>query len=79
MNQPIILDKGESLTAALLCQTACRALTMAVERGECFGLLGPNGAGKTTRCVRPTLLIIHSEIVVNGAYLICVVDCAVST
>mmetsp|Transcript_29509 Transcript_29509/g.74204 ORF Transcript_29509/g.74204 Transcript_29509/m.74204 type:complete len:651 (+) Transcript_29509:1679-3631(+) len=29
-------------------KTACRALTMAVERGECFGLLGPNGAGKTT-------------------------------
>jgi len=29
-------------------KTACRALTMAVERGECFGLLGPNGAGKST-------------------------------
>ncbi|KAL0019993.1 hypothetical protein WJX79_010913 [Trebouxia sp. C0005] len=27
---------------------AVRNLTMAVERGECFGLLGPNGAGKTS-------------------------------
>mmetsp|Transcript_33634 Transcript_33634/g.74460 ORF Transcript_33634/g.74460 Transcript_33634/m.74460 type:complete len:1035 (+) Transcript_33634:121-3225(+) len=27
---------------------AVRNLTMAIERGECFGLLGPNGAGKTT-------------------------------
>ena len=24
---------------------ACRALTMGVYEGECFGLLGPNGAG----------------------------------
>ncbi len=27
---------------------AVRGLTLAVERGECFGLLGPNGAGKST-------------------------------
>ncbi|KAL0046688.1 hypothetical protein WJX82_007270 [Trebouxia sp. C0006] len=27
---------------------AVKNLTMAVERGECFGLLGPNGAGKTS-------------------------------
>ncbi|KXZ51851.1 hypothetical protein GPECTOR_11g29 [Gonium pectorale] len=27
---------------------AVRSLTLAIERGECFGLLGPNGAGKTT-------------------------------
>lgn len=25
---------------------AVRSLTMAVDKGECFGLLGPNGAGK---------------------------------
>ena len=25
-----------------------RGLTLAIERGECFGLLGPNGAGKST-------------------------------
>ena len=25
-----------------------RGLTLAVNRGECFGLLGPNGAGKST-------------------------------
>ena len=29
---------------------AVRSLTMAVERGECFGLLGPNGAGKVGPC-----------------------------
>ncbi|GIL46004.1 hypothetical protein Vafri_3096 [Volvox africanus] len=27
---------------------AVRTLTLAIERGECFGLLGPNGAGKST-------------------------------
>ena len=27
-------------------QNAVNGLTMAIERGECFGLLGPNGAGK---------------------------------
>ncbi|KAL3145247.1 hypothetical protein ABBQ32_000991 [Trebouxia sp. C0010 RCD-2024] len=27
---------------------AVRSLTMAVDKGECFGLLGPNGAGKTS-------------------------------
>jgi ABC-type multidrug transport system ATPase subunit len=27
---------------------AVQSLTMAVEKGECFGLLGPNGAGKST-------------------------------
>jgi energy-coupling factor transporter ATP-binding protein EcfA2 len=25
-----------------------QGLTLAIERGECFGLLGPNGAGKST-------------------------------
>lgn len=29
-------------------KVAVRNLTMAVDRGECFGLLGPNGAGKST-------------------------------
>ncbi|KAG2437860.1 hypothetical protein HXX76_005478 [Chlamydomonas incerta] len=29
-------------------RAAVRSLTLAIERGECFGLLGPNGAGKTT-------------------------------
>ncbi|EFJ52407.1 hypothetical protein VOLCADRAFT_79211 [Volvox carteri f. nagariensis] len=29
-------------------KVAVRTLTMAIERGECFGLLGPNGAGKST-------------------------------
>ncbi|EFJ45135.1 hypothetical protein VOLCADRAFT_64058 [Volvox carteri f. nagariensis] len=29
-------------------RVAVRSLTLAIERGECFGLLGPNGAGKTT-------------------------------
>jgi energy-coupling factor transporter ATP-binding protein EcfA2 len=27
---------------------AVRGLTLAIQRGECFGLLGPNGAGKST-------------------------------
>ncbi|GLI63912.1 hypothetical protein VaNZ11_007051 [Volvox africanus] len=30
------------------CHVAVRTLTLAIERGECFGLLGPNGAGKST-------------------------------
>ncbi len=29
-------------------KTAVKNLTLAIERGECFGLLGPNVAGKTT-------------------------------
>ncbi|GFR42637.1 hypothetical protein Agub_g3573 [Astrephomene gubernaculifera] len=29
-------------------KVAVKTLTMAIERGECFGLLGPNGAGKST-------------------------------
>ncbi|KAG1659570.1 hypothetical protein FOA52_011926 [Chlamydomonas sp. UWO 241] len=29
-------------------KVAVRSLTLAIERGECFGLLGPNGAGKST-------------------------------
>ncbi|GLC69187.1 hypothetical protein PLESTF_000800000 [Pleodorina starrii] len=29
-------------------KVAVRTLTLAIERGECFGLLGPNGAGKST-------------------------------
>eukprot|EP00887_Chlorella_sp_A99_P004767 scaffold4.g4767.t1 len=29
-------------------RVAVRGLTLAIERGECFGLLGPNGAGKST-------------------------------
>lgn len=29
-------------------KVAVRGLTLAIERGECFGLLGPNGAGKST-------------------------------
>lgn len=34
----------------LMCRekVAVRGLSLAVERGECFGLLGPNGAGKST-------------------------------
>lgn len=27
---------------------AVEELSLAVDRGDCFGLLGPNGAGKTT-------------------------------
>ncbi|GFR42619.1 hypothetical protein Agub_g3550 [Astrephomene gubernaculifera] len=37
-----LLCKGSSKRLAV------RDLTLAIERGECFGLLGPNGAGKTT-------------------------------
>src|SRR5688500_9702207 len=46
-----------STTHAVRCQdlrkrygdvVAGDGLSLAVERGECFGLLGPNGAGKTT-------------------------------
>ncbi|KXZ51666.1 hypothetical protein GPECTOR_11g119 [Gonium pectorale] len=29
-------------------KVAVRTLSLAIERGECFGLLGPNGAGKST-------------------------------
>ncbi|GHP03624.1 hypothetical protein PPROV_000237900 [Pycnococcus provasolii] len=29
-------------------KVACDSLSLAIERGECFGLLGPNGAGKST-------------------------------
>ncbi len=33
---------------ACLLQLAVRTLSLAIEKGECFGLLGPNGAGKST-------------------------------
>lgn len=40
---------------------AVKGLTLAVERGECFGLLGPNGAGKST-----TINILTGFLTANG-------------
>jgi len=40
--EAIELEKSYGGTAVV------RGVSMAIDRGECFGLLGPNGAGKTT-------------------------------
>ena len=50
-------------------QVAVRTLTMAIERGECFGLLGPNGAGETagrTSCRRQDSARTHMHACVRG-------------
>ncbi|RMZ55176.1 hypothetical protein APUTEX25_005454, partial [Auxenochlorella protothecoides] len=47
---------------------AVKGLTMAVERGECFGLLGPNGAGKSTtvNILTGFLTATHGSVIVEG-------------
>ncbi|KAL6775733.1 ABCA3A [Auxenochlorella protothecoides x Auxenochlorella symbiontica] len=44
---------------------AVKGLTLAVERGECFGLLGPNGAGKST-----TINILTGFLTANGGSVV---------
>ena len=46
---------------------AVQGLTLAIERGECFGLLGPNGAGKSTTINILTGFLEPSE----GAHPVC--------
>ena len=47
---------------------AVQGLTLAIERGECFGLLGPNGAGKSTTINILTGFLEPSEGAYGGTY-----------
>lgn len=44
----IIVSKLKKVFGGKKKKMAVKNLTLAIERGECFGLLGPNGAGKST-------------------------------
>lgn len=44
----IIISKLKKVFRGKKKKIAVKDLTLAIEKGECFGLLGPNGAGKST-------------------------------
>eukprot|EP01090_Pellita_catalonica_P001786 TRINITY_DN1151_c0_g1_i2.p1 TRINITY_DN1151_c0_g1~~TRINITY_DN1151_c0_g1_i2.p1 ORF type:complete len:386 (+),score=71.03 TRINITY_DN1151_c0_g1_i2:1036-2193(+) len=45
---PIVIVNLRKIYKSKGVKVAVKRLTIAIEKGECFGLLGPNGAGKST-------------------------------